>query len=631
MKKILPLLLLSLTIACTKKDTHPDYYGTVIPKHPADEMWTDAGGEPQYMDPAQVSDSVSQALTDAMFVRLTEVHPITQKPIGDFATSWDLSQDGREYTFHLREDAKWSDGKPMTAHDVEYSWKRLLNPKTVSTYSQMADIIQNGRAFREGSVTVTGLKNFDAAESKMIQDKLPAQLKDVEITSDARTKNYFLFVKDEDAQAKKDKKDQLIEEINKGILGSDIKAEPTTANVVQVQAKDDYTLWVQLVSPAPYFVGMISYMVFAPVPKHVIEKFEAQGRPELWTRAENIVVSGAFKLVEEEFKQYKIYQKNPLYFHADKVRLNKVKAIMIENAQPTMNAYKVGQHDWSSSESYPSEYVDEMRKYKDTWFYPKTAVYYYQFNVERKPLNDKRVRQALSLAVDRKSIVDNILKLGQIPSRDLVMEGLGGYKSIQSEVYNPAKAKQLLSEAGYPNGKDFPKILVKFNTLEGHRKIAEAVQEMWKNNLNIHVEITNMEWRTLIEDQNVHNFDIMRMAWVADYLDPHTFLSVFLSHSTNNHTGWKNAKFDELMDQSDYMRDPEARLSLFQEAEHILADEQPIMPIYWYSGTKQVKPYVKGIFPSLQDKYNWKYMWIDERWYKGVPENPDAVPNVPWE
>ncbi len=622
--------LILLATACTKKDTHPDYFGSVIPKHPADEMWVAAGGEPQYMDPAQVADSVSQALTDSIFVRLTEIHPITQKAVPDYATDWTISEDGREYTFSLRKDAKWSDGVAMTAKDVEYSWKRLLNPSTVSTYSQMADIIQNGRAYRTSALWIDGLTKVDESTAGQIQAALRSTVKDITVEVDPQNNWAFVFIEDEVAASKQQKEQNLIQAIGKNFLGQAVTVKKATSEVVQAKAKDDHTFWVRLKSPAPYFAGMISYMVFAPVPEHAIAKFEAQGKPELWTRAENIVVSGPFKLVEEEFKQYKVYKKNPLYYDADKVRLNKVKVVFIETALPAMNAYKVGQHDWTSSESYPSEFVDEMRKYKDTWFMPKTAVYYYQINTQRKPFDNPKVRQALSLAIDRQSIVDNILKMGQVPTRDLVMQGLGGYESISSELYNPEKAKKLLAEAGYPNGKGFPKFTVKFNTLEGHRKIATAVQEMWRKTLNIPVEITNMEWRTLIEDQNVGNFDIMRMAWVADYMDPHTFLNIFLSDSTNNHSGWGSEEFDRLVHASDFERDEAKRMALFQEAEKIIAEEQPILPIYWYSGTKLVKPYIKGMWPSLQDKYNWKYMWIDERWYDGVPDDPDAVENKPW-
>jgi len=619
----LSFALLFAIIGCTKKNaSHPDYFGTVIPKHPVDELWTSAGGEPRTMDPAQVSDSVSQALTDAMFVRLTEIHPVSQKPVGDLAVKWDVSEDGREFTFFLRKDAKWSDGQKLTARDVAYSWKRLLNPKTTSSYSQMGDIIQNGRAYRELSIQVEGFSSVGEAIKKVGSD--------VEVVEDPQTKKHFLFVQSEDAEQKQSLRDKLIDRINKGDLGANLKATITGPDAVQVKALDDERLWVRLDRPAPYFLSMISYMVFAPVPKHVIEKFEAAGTPDKWTRADNIVVSSAFKVVKEEFKQYKVYEKNPLFYDADKVRLNKVKVTLIENAQPAMNAYKVGQHDWTSSESYPSEYADEMRKYKDTWFQPKTAVYYYQLNTAKKPLDNKLVRQALALSIDRKAIVDNIGKLGQIPSRDLLMEGLGGYKSIQTEHYNIEKAKGLLKQAGFPDGKGFPKMTIKFNTLEGHRKMATAVQEMWKQNLNIHVEISNMEWSSLIEDQRVHNFQIMRMGWIADYLDPHTFMSVFLSSSKNNHTNWKSPAFDKLIEETDYEKNQAKRLALFQKAERIIADEQPIIPIYWYSGTKLVKPYVKGMWPSLQDKYNWKYMWIDKRWYEGVPENPDAIENKPW-
>lgn len=631
MKKISLVCLMVLSFAaCTKKNTHPDYFGTIVPQHPADELWTNAGSEPNHVDPNKISDSVSWNLSNGMFVRLTEIHPITQLPVGDFATHWDVSEDGYEYTFYLRKNAKWSDGKPLTARDVEYSWKRLLNPATGSEYAQLADIIDNGREYRTGSIMVSGLAQVDEKAQANVTKKIASSIPKAELTVDTDTKKVFIFIEEKDFDQKQILQNQLMNKINEGLLGPKVTAEITPSSAVHCKALDDHTFKVKLSSPAPYFPGMISYIVFAPLPEHLIEDMKKKGKEDMWVRAENIVVSGPFKVVEEEFKQYKIFRKNPLYYDAKHVRLNKVKAIMIESGQGSMNAYRTGQHDWSSTESYPSEFAEQMEKYKDNNLEDYATVYYYQFNTRRKPLDDKNIRLALSLAVDRQAIVDSILKQGQTPARDLLMEGLGGYKSIRSEIFNPEKAKKLLADAGYPNGEGFPKFVIKFNTLEGHRKIATAVQEMWKKNLNIHVDIANMEWRSLQEDQRVKNFDLMRMAWTADYLDPHTFLSVFLSESANNHTGWGSKAYDELVKASDFEKDTSKRLALFEKAEQIIAEEQPIMPMYWYTRSTLVKPYLKGFWPNLQSHHHWKYMWIDDRWYDGVPENPEGVENKPW-
>ena len=554
MKFLKPIALLALLFfsSCTQK-SHPDYFGTVKPNHPADELVINAATEPQYLDPTLVSDSTSRILTSGMFLRLTESDPNGGREIPDLAERWEISKDGREYTFFLRKDAVWSDGQPLTAHDVEYSWKRLMDPKTGSTYNAMADIIENAREYRTG----------------------------------------------------------------KGAL-----------DAVSLKAKDDHTLWVRLTSPVPYFLGLIEYMVFAPVPKHVIEKFKAEGKLELWTRPQNIVVSGPFILADENFKQNKVYKKNPKYFNADKIRLNKVTAIMIEDYAASVNAFKTGQHDWTAEASIPADQIETLKKYKDFHFDPNLATYFYFLNTERKPLNDPRVRRALSLAIDRKAIVDNVTRQNQTPSRDLVPSSIPGYVSPSSELYNPELAKKLLADAGFPGGKGFPKLTLKFNTSDGHKKIAEAAQAMWKQNLGIHVDIANMEWRSLLEDQNRGNFDMVRYAWVADYMDPHTFLSVMLSESENNKAKWKNKKYDELIFKSDREQNQVKRFALMKEAEKILAEESPIIPFYFYTRAYLKKPYLKGFWPQYQDHHEWKYMWIDDRWYKEVPTT--ELEDKPW-
>ncbi|MEZ4845556.1 MAG: peptide ABC transporter substrate-binding protein [Bdellovibrionota bacterium] len=396
MKFLKPIALLALLVStsCTQK-THPDYFGTIKPTHPADELVINAATEPQYLDPVKVADSTSRILTSAMFSRLTQSDPNGGGDIPDLAESWEISKDGREYTFFLRKDALWSDGQPLTAHDVEYSWKRLMDPKTGSTYNSMGDVIENAREFRTGKISL---------------DK------------------------------------------------------------VSLKAKDDHTLWVRLTKPVPYFLGLIEYMVFAPVPKHIVEKFKAEGKEDLWVRPENIVVSGAFILVEENFKQYKIYKKNPKYFDADKVRLNTVKAVLIEDYAASVNAFKTGQHDWTAEASIPSDQIESLKKYKDFKFDPMLATYFYFFNTKKKPLDDPRVRLAMSLAIDRKSIVDNVVRQNQKPSRDLVPYGIEDYKEPESEIYNPELAKKLLADAGFPWRQRVSKLTLKFNTSDNHKK-----------------------------------------------------------------------------------------------------------------------------------------------------------------
>ena len=629
MKKIgfFSFIALAVLSSCTK-NSHPDYFGTVRPLHAADEFWTGCGGEAHSLDPNIVQDNLSHGMVDNMFIKLTESHAKTGEPVPELATRWNISDDGLTYTFFLRKDAYWSDGKPITAHDVDYSWKRLANPISYASYSHLVDLIKNGKAFREGAVQIRGLPSKQNAEAILKKLKSAASVTDIEL--DPQNQWLFAFLKSDDAAKKRESKKRLIEKINAGLLGSGITAKETPSEVMGLTVIDDHTFQVRLKNPVPYFLGVISHVVFAPLPRHAIEKFKPEGKEDQWTRPENIVVSGPFLLAEEKFKHYKIFKKNPKYFHADRVRLNKVKVLMIEDSNATLNAYRTGQHNFAYDGYIATDMLEKARQFKDYHHDPKLGTYYYQLNTSKKPFDDPRVRRALSLAIDRKTLVEKIIREGQNPTRDLVPSGMLGYKGPKSSIYEPEAAKKLLAQAGYPDGKGFPKRLLKFNTFEHHRKIAEAVQQMWKKNLGVHVDITNMEWASMIEDQNRKNFDLMRMAWIADYNDPHNFLSIFLSESKNNHTFWKNKKYDQLIARSDKTLDQEKRFSYFLEAEKIFIEETPVIPIYNYVVSYMKKPFVKGFWPHFKHRHPWKFIWIDERWYKGVPENPDIEGDEPW-
>ena len=539
MKTIL-LILLTFAVGCSR-DSHPDFYGTIKPKHEANELWINGGNEPQYLDPNKLNGNPEINISTNLFVRLTQTNPKTGEIIPDLASSWDVSADGKEYTFHLRKDAKWSDGQPLTARDVEYSWKRLIDPKTGSVSSSLADVIENAYAFRTG--------------------KKPMKS-------------------------------------------------------VAVKSLDDYTLWVRLVSPVGYFLGLIEYIAFAPLPMHIIEKLKVDGKEDQWTRVENIVVSGAYTLAQENFKQYKIFKKNPKYYRADQVKIETIKSLIIESYNADMNAYRTGQHDWSCCNSLPPEQMELVKTKKDFHVDPYLATYFLMTNTSKKPLDNPLVRKALSLSIDRKAIVDNIMRGGQTPTRDFAPIGTAGYPGIQSAIYDPAEAKKLLARAGYPEGKGFPKVGFKFNTSEVHKLVAEAIQQMWKSNLGVDIELLNEEWSVFMDSQKSGNFQILRRAWIGDFVDPFSFLNVLQSNGSNNKSGWKNKTYDQLMAASNIEQDKAKRFALFQKAERILADEQPYLPLFFYTRSYMKKPFLRGFWPHFQDRHEWKYMWIDPDWEK---------------
>ncbi|MEZ4820161.1 MAG: peptide ABC transporter substrate-binding protein [Bdellovibrionota bacterium] len=604
-----------LALGCTKKQgQHPDYHGTTIPSHPANELWVNGAGEPQFMDPAKISEQLGSELSRNMFVRLTELHPVTSKPIPDLAYKWDISDDLTGYTFYIRQDAKWSDGTPLTAHDVEWSWKRVLKPETTSPYSDLFDVIAFARYVRKSGMLV----NVTQAEQAKI-----ARLQSPFIESKRVNENQLAVLVLENEADYQSKLTQALQE-------NSITFVPFPDDLVGIKALDKERFEVKLNSPAPYFLGLITYVVFSPLPRHVIEKFAGATQPEAWTRPENIVVSGPFKLTQEEFKQYKLFEKNPLYYHADQVKIDKVKSIMIEDYTADIQAYETGQFDWSCCASIPTEMMDKVKVKRDFHNHAIYGTYYYVFNTQEKPFDDPRVRRALSLAVDRETIVEKVTRQGQLPTYNYIPSNTF-YQGPKSKFFDPETAKKLLAEAGFPNGEGFPTFVLKYNTADSHKQIALAIQQMWKVHLGINVELVNMEFRVLMDQMDAKQFQMMRRGWIGDYMDPHAFASQIMSESGNNPTSWHNPTYDELVRKTDYEKDPDKRNALFYQAEEILNQEQPIMPIYIYTRAHMLKPYIKGHWDPISDIHEWKYISIDERWYNGVPEDhTKKEEEVPW-
>ena len=218
------------------------------------------------------------------------------------------------------------------------------------------------------------------------------------------------------------------------------------------------------------------------------------------------------------------------------------------------------------------------------------------------------MRKALALAIDRASITENILKAGQIPAFNITPPGTGGYTARGKFSGGVVEAKKLLAEAGFPDGKGFPAIELLYNTQESHRIIAEAIQQMWKKNLGIDARLLNQEWKVYLDSQRQLNYQICRAGWTGDYVDPNTFLDMWLTGGGQNETGWSNKEYDRLIGEAARTGDAAARLELFQKAETILMDEVPIIPIYFYTRQHLISPKVKGWHPTLLDHHPYKHL-----------------------
>ena len=527
--------MISVALSATACRQQNDYFGKVEP--PAqNEFRYNNGAEPEYLDPALMVADTDWRIAEMLFEGLAGKDPETGQARPAVAERWDVSEDRLVYTFHLRSDAIWTDGRPVTAHDFVYAWIRVLDPKTASRYASPLYLIENAEAFNQGKLT-----------------------------------------------------------------------DPSH---VGLRALDDHTLEVRLNAPASYFVHVTTNPMFYPAPRWAVEKYGTE-----WTRPEHIVGNGPFRLVEHRIHDRIVTERNPRYWNARTVRLNRVVAYAIDDYYTSANMYESGRIDWIPSGYFPSEYFPYMRgRFHDYESKPYLSIYYYAFNVTRKPLDNVLVRKALTMAVDRKAITDELLRGGQIPGTNFVALGLPGYQSPPGWEFNPEEGARLLAQAGYPNGQGFPDIELRYNTSDLHKKVAEAIQQMWAKHLNIHIRLHTEEWASFLKTRHNLEHDIARDGWIADYPDPSAFADLMESTNENNDTGWKNAEYDRLLNQSRRETDTSKRYEILEQAEAILLREAPVLPIFTYASNTLIKPYVRGIHSTPQDTHPLAEVCIDRRW-----------------
>ncbi|RZO28360.1 MAG: peptide ABC transporter substrate-binding protein [SAR86 cluster bacterium] len=381
---------------------------------------------------------------------------------------------------------------------------------------------------------------------------------------------------------------------------------------VGVKALDSQTLKVNLKNPTPFFIGLLSHYSTWPVHKETVLKHgDIDDRNGEWTRPGNFVCNGPFQLKTWELNNRIVVEKNPHYYDASMVRLNEIHYYPVSNVMTEDRMFRAGQLHLTSS--MPTQkcpiYIEE--KNPNLKIDPYMGTYFYRINTENETLSDVRVRKALAYSIDRQLLVDKVTQCGQIPAYSFTPPGSNGYQPSTEIPYDPVLAKQLLAEAGYSSDKPFPKLEILFNTNEGHRKVALAIQQMWQNELGIEVELVNQDWKVYLSREMVGDFQISRAGWIGDYEDPNTFLDLMRPNRGNNKTGWENMDFDALVEEANTINNQDKRYELLNEAEKILIDNMPIIPLYTYVRVYQLSPDVKGFNPHILDHHHPKFIYLE--------------------
>ncbi|QIB27392.1 peptide ABC transporter substrate-binding protein [Caloranaerobacter azorensis] len=553
-------MVFSLALAGCGKTPEEPQTGKEEPKQDEQQAPADTGGEklakeqvlranlgeePPDLDPQTTTDAVSFEILNATLEGLVRLNPDGSVGKG-LAESWDVSDDGKVYTFKLR-DAKWSDGDPITAYDFEYAWKRAIDPKTASQYAYQFYGIKNAKAFNTGEIT-----------------------------------------------------------------------DP---NEIGVKALDEKTLKVELERPMSYFLSLTSFITYLPAKKAAVEKWGDKYAAD----ADKMVFSGPFMITRWDHEQKLILEKNPNYWDADSVKLQRIEFDMIKDTNTPINLYETGELDMTG---VPPEFLD---KYKDSPEFGRMAeavTFYLEFNCKDKFFSNKKIRKAFSLAIDREAYVNGVLANGSIPAYGFVPGGIPGkaggeFRKQNGDLFYDAgtkgqeaidEANKLLEEGLKEVGANKEELAKHVSYLTGDsdfaRKLAQALQQMWKKNLGIEVPIESVSFKIRLQKMDQADFTIVGAGWGADYNDPMTFMDMWVTNGGNNDAFWSNAKYDELIEKAINSTGDE-RMEYMLEAEKLLMEEMPIAPTYFRARNFLQRPYVKGIarFPVGVDiEYKWAYI-----------------------
>lgn len=495
------------------------------------------GAEPGTLDPSK-----AQGVPAANILRDLYEGLVSEAPDGALepggAKSWQISDDRKTYTFHLREDARWSNGKPVVAGDYVYGMRRTVDPATGSVYANILAPIKNAEAIIAG------------------------------------------------------------------------KKPPETLGVTAV---DEHTLRIQLKAPTPYLLGLLTHSTTYPQYRPAVERYG-----ESFTQPGHAVTNGAYVIKDWVVASRIVLEANPHYWDADNVGVGRVEYYPIENSASALKRYQAGELDWT--ETVPIPQLETIREHipgqlKTT---PTLANYYYGLNLTKPPFkNAPKLRQALSMAIDREVIVDKITRGGEIPAYSWVPPAVSDYHSARfdyadmSPEQRHAQARKLYRAAGYSD--DHPlHVQIRYNTMEAHKKIASVIAAMWKKVLGVDVTLINEEWKVFLQHVAERKVtEVYRAGWVGDYDDPYTFLELLGSDFGINGTGYANPRYNALLKQAAHTPGGDKRKALLHKAEAVMLADHPVIPLYFSTGKRLIKPYVKGYVGNAMGHYYSKDIRIE--------------------
>lgn len=526
MKKYLSLVLLMLlVVACFKKNTQNDV------------LLVDIGMNPPTFDPAKSEDAYAFRVVNDLFAGVMDFDQTNNHILG-LANNIVISKNKLKYTFYLKQNLFFSDGVAITADDVVYSWQRLVDPKTASSYNFLLTNIVNAK--------------------KIIQGKL-----------------------------------------DKKYLG--------------VRAKDKYTVEVDLINPSSDFLTYLTVPVFFIVPKHIITKYQ-----ESWTNPEHIVTSGAYVLTENIFNGYISIKKNKYYYDESKVKISQIKFFPYMDINVSLANFKTNNLDTTWQNLPVDQYLNLKQYYqKELHVVPWERIDYIAYNMKLNKFDNYKLRQALSLVIDRDLIVNKVLQSGQVPLYSVVTKTIDNNK-YSDVMYNWSSnsmkdrinlAKKLYKDSGYNKDKPLT-ITLKYKTNDLYKKVALAVAHMWSSQLGVKVSLQNEDWQTLMNSLHTANYEVVIAGWGADYNLVTTYTPLYLCNNPNNHSHYCNKKYDELIELANNTSNESMQIKLYKQALNIVLKDYINIPLFQPTHQRLISNRVHGY--NIESNYldNVQSKWI---------------------